>query len=95
MNSNSMSVGDAIRMVLRQLRLEDKLTVIGLEKTCRSVLGPDLSKWVKEISFYRGILFLDVDNASVKQELSYHKTTIRNEINQKIGKEIILEIKIK
>jgi len=89
-----MSVGDAIRIFLRKYRLEDKLAVLELEKSCRSVLGPDLSKWVNSISFYRGVLVLEVGNASVKQELNYHKSRIRTEINKKAGKEIVLEVKI-
>lgn len=95
MSKNSMSVGDAIKVFLRRYRLEDKLAAIDLEETTMDVLGPELRKWVSGIDFHKGTLTIRVQSAAMRQELSYHKSSIKEEINQKTGKDTIVNVQIK
>jgi lipoate-protein ligase A len=92
MQDSTKTMGDAIRVFLRQYRLEDKLTELDLEKTCRKVLGPDIEKWVEKMIFHQGDLVLEVSGAAMRQELSYHRTRIKEEVNKMAGKVIVHQV---
>lgn len=89
-----MSVGDAIRAFLRRYQLEDKFHEERVAVVCREVIGPELIRWVKNITYKRGVLQIEVSSAAVRQELGYHRTAIREEVNRHFDKEMVQQVNI-
>ena len=58
----------------------------------------DLADYFKENikeNFKNKTLFIKLDSAALKQELSYAKEAIKEKLNQMMGKRIVEEINIK
>jgi hypothetical protein len=94
MNYNTMSVGDAIRAFLKRYKLEDKYHEERVAIVCREVIGEDLARWIRSISFHRGNLNIEVNNAAVKQELGFHRSTIKESVNKYFNREMVHQVNI-
>jgi predicted nucleic acid-binding Zn ribbon protein len=86
---------DVIDQLLRAYGYQDQLDEIELLKAYDEVVGTVFVKHTKEVYFKNKILYVKLDSAALKQELSYAKETIRLKLNQMMGKRIVEEINIK
>jgi predicted nucleic acid-binding Zn ribbon protein len=84
-----------IDKLLRAYGYQDQLDEIELLKAYDEVVGTVFVKHTKEVYFKNKILYVKLDSAALKQELSYAKETIRLKLNQMMGKRIVEEINIK
>lgn len=87
-------IGEIIESVLRDNGLEDNM----LAHRALSVWGDVVGQHINRLTTERrvapgGVLLLHVASASVRQELSMHKTPLLAAINSRLGKEVIKEIR--
>lgn len=93
--SNKTPLKPLIDKLLRAYGYQDQLDEIELIKVYEDVVGAVFVKHTKEVYFKNKTLFLKLDSAALKQELSYVKEAIKEKINQKMGKNIVEDINIK
>ncbi|MCB9361091.1 MAG: DUF721 domain-containing protein [Flavobacteriales bacterium] len=86
---------DVIDQLLRAYGYQDQLDEIELLKAYDEVVGTVFVKHTKEVYFKNKTLYIKLDSAALKQELSYAKEAIRLKLNQMMGKKIVEEINIK
>jgi predicted nucleic acid-binding Zn ribbon protein len=86
---------DVIDQLLRAYGYQDQLDEIELLKAYDEVVGTVFVKHTKEVYFKNKTLYIKLDSAALKQELSYAKETIMLKLNQMMGKRIVEEINIK
>ena len=86
---------DVIDQLLRAYGYQDQLDEIELLKAYDEVVGTVFVKHTKEVYFKNKTLYIKLDSAALKQELSYAKETIRLKLNQMMGKRIVEEINIR
>jgi predicted nucleic acid-binding Zn ribbon protein len=86
---------DVIDQLLRAYGYQDQLDEIELLKAYDEVVGTVFVKHTKEVYFKNKTLFIKLDSAALKQELSYAKEAIKEKLNQMMGKRIVEEINIK
>ena len=90
--NNNRKVGDIIRKLMKNPKLSAKLDELDALDAWEEILGKDLLKFVVEQKLYKGKLYVKLKSAPLRNELSYKKSELIKQINQKIGKEIIKEI---
>ena len=95
MNKNTKKIGEVIQKLIVKQNLKHKLDDINALKTFEDILGKQLYKYITESKIYQQKLFIKSKSASLRNELSYKKTDIINQINQKLQKIIITEMIIK
>ena len=93
--SNDQSLGDAIREFLRSYSLEDKLNETRVIKSWGKIVGPMVEKHTHGLYIRNRILFVKVDSAALRQELSFSRSKIVTALNDEAKANIIEDIVLK
>ncbi len=81
--------------MLRSYGLSDKLDEMSLVKSWEEMVGKMIANHTKEIYFNKGVLFVQLDSSTLRQELSYVKTDLIQRLNEKAGKVMVKDIHLK
>ena len=92
MKSNEISIGDAIKELIKTYRLKDKLSEVSLIHSWEGVVGPMIAKHTKQIYVRNKCLFVRLDSAALTNELKYSKERIVSALNKEIGEQLIDEL---
>ena len=57
-------------------------------------MGPSVTKYTVKIEVEKRILFVKLSNAALKHELSYARQKIKKMLNDEVGEEILLDVRI-
>ena len=57
-------------------------------------MGPSVSKYTVKIEVEKRILFVKLSNAALKQELSYARQKIKKMLNDEVGEEVLVDVRI-
>lgn len=93
--NNNHKVGDVIRKLMKNPKLAEKLERLDALDAWEEIIGQPLCKYITEQKVYKGILYVKLKSAVVRNELSYKRADFINQINQKVGKELITDIILK
>ncbi len=87
--SNEQPLGEVIRELLASYRLEGKLHQARVIEAWPEVTGKMISQHTKNIYFKGSRLFVKIDSPALKNELSYSKSKIIEELNKVVGEEVV------
>ncbi len=93
--SNLIKVGDAINEFLKQEKLDVKISRFTVKNSWTEIVGEHISNNTLDISFNDTVLFLTLKSAALKQELSFNKPKIIDNINRFCGSKLINDIVFK
>lgn len=91
---NDQKIDEVLKEMLKTYRLESKLNQTRIKSLWESLMGPNISRYTKDIIIRRSKLFLTLESSPLKQELSMGKEKIRKIINDELGEEFIKEVVI-
>ena len=90
--SNEHSLGDAIREFLHSYHLEDKLNETKVIQSWGKIVGPMIEKHTLGLYIRNHILFVKVDSAALRQELSFSRSKIVSALNEEVKAKVIEDI---
>ena len=93
--NNNRKVGDIIRKLMKNPKLAEKLDKLNALDAWEEIIGAPISKYITDQKIYKGILYVKLKSAVVRNELSYKKSDFITQINQKVGKKLITDIVLK
>ncbi len=93
--NNQTTLKEALKAMLEHYRLKGKLNQSRIRKDWEALMGPTIAQYTREVKLYKGRLFIIIDSASLRQELSYGKDKIRKLLNEQLGEEAIQEVVIR
>ena len=73
----------------------DLLILSQIKKVVYEVLPDSITKYIEVKKFSKGKLYLQSQHSIWSAELKFNKAMIINKLNEKLGKEIIKDIRIK
>lgn len=91
--AGEVSLKEAVEKFLKDFNLEDKLNETKLVNAWEDVAGKLVHRHTREIYINDRILFIRTDTPALKQELSYQKTRLIEQLNKSVGKQIITDIR--
>ena len=91
-SSNTNTLSSLIRKILRNPKLSERLDKLDVLEVWNDIIGPNLQKYVTDSKVYKGKLFIKLKSSTLRNEFSYKKTEIINQINSRLGKKIIVDI---
>tara|TARA_R110000868_G_scaffold241441_3_gene496006 strand:+ start:813 stop:1103 length:291 start_codon:yes stop_codon:yes gene_type:complete len=94
-NSEEKPLKELVNQMLRAYGLGEKLDEMSLIKSWEDIVGKMIAKHTKDIYFRQGNLYIILDSAPLRQELSYAKTRLVEKLNQHAGKQMVKEIFLK
>jgi len=87
--SNEQSLGDAIQHFINAMGLRPKMIEAEIIANWEEIVGKMIAKHTLDLSLNKKKLTLRFDNAALKQEMSYAKSKLMENINERFGREIV------
>ncbi len=85
-------LGDLIKEFYEQRRGSEYLYEVKVINSWRQVVGPFIATHTIDLSIKNGVLYVRVDSDALRSELSYSKTLLMKNLNERVGKEVVAEI---
>lgn len=92
---NEHTLKEAINQLLKAYKLDDKLAERKLIASWESVMGVMISRHTTDLYIRHQQLFVTLDSAALRNELSLAKTKIVKMLNDEVGSEVIVEVILK
>jgi predicted nucleic acid-binding Zn ribbon protein len=89
---NQLTLGEAINLMVTELKLKTKLDEARIKERWAEVMGKPIAKYTSSVSFKKGKLYIKVESAPLKQELSYSREKIKELFNTELGETVIQEV---
>lgn len=92
---NEHTLKEAIDHLLKAYKLDDKLAEKRLIASWENVMGVMIAKHTTDLYIKHKQLFVTLDSAALRNELSFAKTKIIDMLNDAVGSKVINEIILK
>ncbi|MCB9297795.1 MAG: DUF721 domain-containing protein [Lewinellaceae bacterium] len=90
-----MTLKQALQAMIEHYRLRGKLNQSRIKSLWAQLMGPSIAGYTKEIRLSKNKLYITIESAPLRQELSYGREKIRKMLNEKLGGEYIEEVVIR
>jgi len=90
---NEQNLGEAIRLMISELGLEEKILTVQAEEAFQDMMGKYIMGYVENFYVRNKILFIHINSPELKNELSFGKSKIIEHINEDIGKQFITDVR--
>jgi len=91
-SSNEFTLKQAIEALIDQYKIKEKLSETVVINDWEKIVGKMIARHTKNMYIKKRILFVELDNAALRNELSYAKTKLVVAINKSLNSEAIDEI---
>ena len=91
-SSNEYTLKQAIEALIDQYKIEERLNETVVLNDWEKIVGKMIARHTKNMHIKKRILFIELDNAALRNELSYAKTRLITAINKSIKTEAIDDI---
>lgn len=92
---NEVTLKEALKAMIEHYRLKGKLNQNRIKSLWVEKMGPSIASYTKDIRLYKKKLYITIDSAALRQELSYGRDKIKNMLNEALGEEYIEEVVIR
>ncbi|MBL7137492.1 MAG: DUF721 domain-containing protein [Bacteroidales bacterium] len=93
--ANDFTLREAIQEFLNAYRLDDKLLEKQVIESWGNVMGKMVSNHTKDLYIRNKKLYVKVDSAALRNELSYTREKIRDVLNKTVQADVIKEVIIR
>ena len=92
---NTLNIGDIIRKILRNPKLADRMNELDALDVWNDLVGENLQKFIISTKINKGSLYVKLRSSVLRNEFSFRKSKLKQQINQRLGREIVKEIILK
>lgn len=78
--------------MVSDLKLKPKLDESRIKDAWLTVMGKTVAKYTTKLSLYQGKLYVQVNSAALKNELTYSRDKIKQVFNEELKDEVIKEV---
>src|SRR5438045_8253638 len=90
--SNLIKLGDAIGEMLKQERLDVRLSQYSVKKNWKEIAGELIAKNTSEVRFKDKIIYLSISSAALRHELTYRREELKENINRFCGYALVDQV---
>ena len=92
--SKGQPIGEVIKELLKNYDITSKFNEAHVITSWDKLMGPSVTKYTVKIEVEKRILFVKLSNAALKQELTYAREKIKKMLNDEVGEEVLLDVRI-
>ena len=92
--TESQNIGSVIKELLDDYKLSSKLNEVHVVTAWDTVMGAAVARYTTEIFVKNRVLFVRLNHAALRQELTYGKDKIIKMLNEEVGVDVILDVKL-
>ena len=86
------SISEVLGELTSQKNIKKGITKVRVEQAWESTMGASVSQYTQEVNFRGSTLFVNLNSAPLREELSYGKDKILRHLNETLGAEIITKL---
>ena len=90
-SQEALPMSEAISSWLKSNHLEDKLLISRINADWELMVGPVIARHTRSIRVENKVLHIMVDNAPLRQQLTYSKTQLVKLVNEKAGRQLVID----
>ena len=90
--SNELSLKEAIEQLLNAYGMKDRINESKLVSSWETVVGSMIQRHTTNLHVKRKVLYVKVDSAALRNELSFAKETLIKNLNKYVGANVINDI---
>lgn len=94
-DKNEFTLAEAMQAMLREYKLGPQLNEMRVRALWAEQMGKTINTYTSQLSVRKGVLYLSILSAPLRQELSYAKDKIRDMLNAELGEDYIKEVVIR
>ena len=92
--SKGQPIGEVIKELSKNYDITSKFNEAHVITSWDKLMGPSVTKYTVKIEVEKRILFVKLSNAALKQELTYARQKIKKMLNDEVGEEVLLDVRI-
>ena len=89
---NQNTVGELIKAYYAEHKGSGYLDELKIVNGWNGVVGPFIAQYTKDLYIKEGVLFVKLTSDSLRNELSYAKSLLRENLNKLVGREVLTDI---
>ncbi len=93
--SNLIKLGDAITQLFKEEKLDEKYSIYAIRNGWENIVGHTISKHTTQINYNSGVLFVSIDSAVVRNEMTFAKKDIIDKVNKFVANRLIKDLVLK
>ena len=90
--SNESSISEVLQQFIQQNKLETGMDKIDVEQAWKDLMGNGVNSYTQEVILKGTTLYVKLNSAVLREELSYGKRKIIAMINEELKKEVVKEV---
>jgi predicted nucleic acid-binding Zn ribbon protein len=90
--SNEYTLKQAIEALINQYKIEERISETVVLNDWETIVGKLIARHTSNIYIKKKVLFIELDNAALRSELSYAKTKLIEAINKSLKSEAVEDI---
>lgn len=92
--AREQNIGEVIKDLLKNYDITSKFNEAHIVTLWDKLMGPSVAKYTVNIEVEKRVLFVQLNNAALKQELSYSRERIMKMLNKEVGEDVLVDIRI-
>jgi predicted nucleic acid-binding Zn ribbon protein len=93
--SKTISLAEALQDYIKEMKLEDKLSEVGLISSWEEMVGRAISSRTKKIYIKDQVLYVHLSSSVVRNALLMLRHALKDRLYEQAGKEVIRDIVLK
>lgn len=93
--SKTISLAEALKDYIKEMKLESKLNEIGLINSWEETVGKAISSRTTKVYIKDHVLYVHLNSSVVRNELIMLRQALKEKLNEKAGSEVIKDIVLK
>lgn len=90
--SNEYTLKEAIEEMMKTYRLEGKVNEMKLLNGWEKIMGPAIAKYTRKIYIESRVLYVELNSAALRQELSFGRSKMVKLLNEEAGASVIDDV---
>jgi predicted nucleic acid-binding Zn ribbon protein len=91
-SSKAISVGDAIKELLKFYQLEGKYNETYVVANWERIMGKTIASRTEKVYFKNKLMFIKISSSTLKKDLMLSKQNIINLVNKEIGENVVEDV---
>lgn len=92
--SNLQTVGQAFEFFMKQNGKEELIWEVKVEEAWKTVMGKFFEKYTDRVEVRNRVLYVKINSPAMREELHRGRTKIKENINEEINNDFLIEVKI-
>ncbi|MFL1896883.1 DUF721 domain-containing protein [Aquimarina sp. 2-A2] len=89
---DSFSIGDVLKDFVDSNKLQTGLDKVAVQDVWADVMGPAIVNYTRSIKLDRDTLYIELTSSVLREELSYGREKIINNLNEALKKDLVKKL---